>query len=326
MDRILKKIKKMKYLNLTKGFNPYNAQEHELIEHESFTFKGGEPHIKLIDFNLGVNVTVTCRIASFNDLGLLAVAMEALHQSGYLNEVYLFTPYFPGARQDRRMVEGEPLTVKVYADIINEMDFDCVTILDPHSHVAPSLIENCEVINNHRLVVEAIGDMVREKTEVDGQSYNIIAPDAGASKKAEELVAHLQGLSWTEDSGEAHTLFDDKDRLIYCQKKRNVSTGELSGFHADVEDLRNTPCIIVDDICDGGGTFLGLAEELKKKHAGNLYLVVTHGIFSKGLHKLCKAFKTVYTTNSVDPLKYFVGVVPKNFKQLNLTKDFILES
>jgi ribose-phosphate pyrophosphokinase len=37
---------------------------------------------------------------------------------------------------------------------------------------------------------------------------------------------------------------------------------------------------------------------LKKKNAGDLYLAVSHGIFSKGFDDLCKHFKGIYTTNS----------------------------
>jgi len=54
----------------------------------------------------------------------------------------------------------------------------------------------------------------------------------------------------------------------------------------------------VDDICDGGGTFLGLATALKEKNAGKLSLIVSHGIFSKGFEELNKSFDTVFTTNS----------------------------
>jgi ribose-phosphate pyrophosphokinase len=55
--------------------------------------------------------------------------------------------------------------------------------------------------------------------------------------------------------------------------------------------------LIVDDICDGGGTFIGLAAELKNKNAGKLYLAVSHGIFSKGFDSL-KCFDKIFTTNS----------------------------
>lgn len=37
---------------------------------------------------------------------------------------------------------------------------------------------------------------------------------------------------------------------------------------------------MVDDICDGGRTFIELGAALKEKNAGNLYLIVSHGIFS----------------------------------------------
>ncbi len=88
------------------------------------------------------------------------------------------------------------------------------------------------------------------------------------------------------------------DTFVKCEKHRNTSTGQLSGFEAYCDDLKGQPCIIVDDICDGGGTFLGIAEELKKKNAGDLYLVVSHGIFSKGLKDLASTFNAIFTTNS----------------------------
>ena len=60
------------------------------------------------------------------------------------------------------------------------------------------------------------------------------------------------------------------------------------------DDLAGRPCIIVDDICDGGGTFLGLAAELKKLNAGALILAVTHGLFTKGIHPLQGEFEHIY--------------------------------
>ena len=62
--------------------------------------------------------------------------------------------------------------------------------------------------------------------------------------------------------------------------------------------MEGSDILIVDDICDGGRTFIGLAEELKKKNAGDLYLFVTHGIFSQGFSELKKHFKKIFSTNS----------------------------
>jgi len=68
----------------------------------------------------------------------------------------------------------------------------------------------------------------------------------------------------------------------------------------------------VDDICDGGGTFIGLAKALKQKNAGNLYLAVSHGIFSKGFNELNKHFTKIFTTDS------FKTINESNVEQLKL--------
>lgn len=271
----------MKYLNLTKGFNPFNAKDYELIQFESFFFNCGEPHIKLNMESFDgkrQDVQVSIRIKSMNDLGMLAVATMALKQCGLLDKSFLFVPYFPGARQDRVMVEGEALTVGVYANWINEFKYDNVEIFDPHSDVTPAVIDNVDVINNHDFVLRSIKDM-------NLNNFNIISPDAGSNKKIKDLVVKI----W--DKTDIH-------EVIKCDKTRNVTNGEIVGFDVYDNDLKGMDCVIVDDICDGGGTFLGLAEELKNKNAGDLYLIVSHGIFSKGFKELSKHFKSIYTTDS----------------------------
>lgn len=84
--------------------------------------------------------------------------------------------------------------------------------------------------------------------------------------------------------------------FAHCQKKRSVTTGKLEGF--EVPDVASAyPAIIIDDICDGGATFLGIA---KQCGATNLALYVTHGIFSKGHRPLLDCFDHLYTTNTIE--------------------------
>lgn len=281
----------MKYLNLSEKFNPYNAKEKDCIKFELLTFAGGEPHIKIKYDNdivvdesndLGfIDVTITHRINSFGDLGTLLVAVDALKRTFNIIEFNLFLPYFPGARQDRPMIVGEPLTCKIYADIINNLKFHNVTIFDPHSFVTPALINNCNVINNHSFVSAAL-------IKIGGYEKDtvIISPDAGSNKKIMDLA---KDLSLTE--------------VVKCDKERDVSTGKIKSFSVYSDDLQKKDCIIVDDICSNGGTFLGLAKELKKKNAGNLYLIVSHGEFGKDkIHtfkKLGEVFKEIYCTDSI---------------------------
>jgi ribose-phosphate pyrophosphokinase len=71
----------------------------------------------------------------------------------------------------------------------------------------------------------------------------------------------------------------------------------------------------VDDICDGGGTFIGLVDALKKKNAGDLYLAVSHGIFSKGFDELTGSFKTIFTTDSFRDIEGVKGVTQIKLNQ-----------
>lgn len=257
-------------LNLDRNFKPINGEE---IEFESFTFSGGEPHIKInTNFDISKNISVTHRINSFNDLGLLCLAVDALQRMDAKLDT-LIIPYFPSARQDRVMIKGEPLSVKVYADIINTFHFKKVMVFDAHSEVTPAVLNNCEVITNHKF----IGNIIQKI----GNDLLLISPDGGALKKIYKVSAFLGGIE-----------------VVECSKSRDVKTGKLTGFKVYSNDLKGKDCLIVDDICDGGATFLGLAKELKNKNAGKLYLAISHGIFSKGFEEL-NCFEKIFTTNSV---------------------------
>ena len=257
-------------LNLDKNFSPFGNEK--IINFQSFTFSGGEPHIKIqSDFDTNEAVTITHRLNSFNDLGLLCVTVDALRRMD-VKIINLFIPYFPAARQDRVMIPGEPLSVKVYADILNAMNLNRVTVFDAHSEVTPALVNNCEVIPNHKFIAEVLKTI--------GSNVKLISPDGGALKKIYKVSEFLGGIE-----------------VVECSKSRDVKTGKLSGFKVYNDDLQGMNCLIVDDICDGGGTFIGLAEELKKKNAGKLFLAVSHGIFNKGFDDL-KCFDRIFTTDS----------------------------
>jgi ribose-phosphate pyrophosphokinase len=257
-------------LNLDPSFSPFAGQKE--IDFKSFTFSGGEPHIKINpDFDVNQKIIITHRLNSFNDLGLLCLTVDALRKMD-VKVIDLFIPYFPAARQDRVMIKGEPLSVKVYADIINAMQLNKVFVFDAHSEVTPALVNNCEVILNHTFIQEVL--------KVIGENVKLISPDGGALKKIYKVSEFLGGVD-----------------VVECSKSRDVKTGRLSGFKVYEDDLNGMDCLIVDDICDGGGTFVGLAEELKKKNAGKLYLAVSHGIFNKGFEVL-DCFDKIFTTNS----------------------------
>jgi len=126
----------------------------------------------------------------------------------------------------------------------------------------------------------------------EGKYAAVIAPDAGAEKRA-GAVAKKLGVP-----------------VIRAWKNRDVSTGAICGFGFDSNTLANlllpfegaaTRMLVVDDICDGGGTFTGLAEAISEHgHIElDLHLFTTHGIYSKGLDVLRRYFSHIYCTDSL---------------------------
>lgn len=247
------------------------------IEFELFKFPGGELHIKLnkrIDYNDIEKVIISHRIHNMDDLMAVLIAKDALERKG-VKHFDLIMPYIPYARQDR-FYDGESFTLQVFTDLLNSAKFEAVHVFDAHSLVSRALIKNCVHHPNTPYVRDVLADFTEELI--------LISPDAGASKKTSDLAVEL-GLM-----------------VVQGGKKRDTSTGELSGFEVHTHNLYGADCLIVDDICDGGGTFVGLAEQLKRKGAGSVHLFVTHGIFSKGFDVFKGVIDSVYCTDSFSTL------------------------
>lgn len=231
-------------------------------------YPGGEP---LINHDRSVRIErLLLRPRSM--LGLMAglFFVDALTARGWKTPE-LILPFVPGSRQDRLNPTGDFLfTARSVAKELNARNFPRLTILDPHSDVIPALLERCHVIS-------AATCLPKEHTWV-----GVISPDAGAEKRA-SLVAGRLGVP-----------------MLHAWKKRDVGTGAISGF--GLEPTGETPdgrWLVVDDICDGGGTFIGLADVLRARGIeADLY--VTHAIFSQGTEKLSARFGRIICTDSVE--------------------------
>lgn len=239
---------------------------------ETFRFPGGESHVKLSGAIKGQRIKVVARINSGDDLMQLALTADAIRRAGGIPLAAI--PYFPYARQDRCMVEGEPLSVKVVADFVNSMGFESVSIYDPHSDVTPALINNCRAVTNARFVGSVLNCLGRDR-------ICLVAPDAGAQKKQHKLC---QALNWVGSQ-------------VICSKLRDVSNGKIIRQTFD-GDPSGKNCLIVDDICDGGRTFIELSKELKSAGARQVFLAVSHGIFSQGEGPLKEVIDGVFCTDS----------------------------
>ena len=190
------------------------------------------------------------------------------------HQIDLHIPYLPYGRQDKEVHNELTFNLQVLADLLNSMNLESVTSVDAHNpDVTKKLIHefvNIKPETLHNRLIEAV------KPDV------IVFPDAGAAQR-----------------------YKTKLPKIICSKVRDQKTGAITGHdiyeNAYVDLNPGTKLLIVDDICDGGATFISVAKMLHHQEKNLLVdLFVTHGIFSKGReHLLTNGINAVYTTNSL---------------------------
>lgn len=234
---------------------------------EQIDFPDGQPHVRLPETVFpGCDVDVQISITDADKLLQLMLISDAIDGS-YCKKRRLRITYLMGARYDRRMYYGDSFDLKVIARMINSCGFSEVVILHPHSDTALALVDNSIAVGNGRLI-----------NEYKMTNAVLICPDAGAAKHVDKY------------KGANKNIVD----VAYCMKGRD-SEGNVNLTLFNPEKCRERNCVIIDDLCDGGATFVAIG---KQTPAAHLTLMVTHGIFSKGFSELEKYFNEIITTDS----------------------------
>ena len=217
-------------------------------------------------------IRITAHLRSPADQMALFMLTDAIRRACRA-PIHLNMPYVPYARQDRVCNPGEALAAKVFCQMINAQDYESVTIFDPHSDVVPALLDRVVVKD----AAEAIGLVLERSEFADGVTF--IAPDAGAQKRVLKLAKRF-----------------GVDSVACAEKVRDTKTGEILGVDLDFDFPAGKPALVIDDICDGGATFIALSENITTKCASYspLFLYVSHGIFSKGVDRVADHYDHIF--------------------------------
>jgi ribose-phosphate pyrophosphokinase len=234
-------------------------------------FPDNQPHVNVAGIGEGEEVKVICSITDSVKLVQLLETADALENVFAIKKV-LVIPYLMAARFDRLMQPGDSIDLKVVARLINSCGFARVILFDAHSDASSLLINNSITVSNRQMV-----EQYRQPEAV------LICPDAGAAKKVGKYF------EWNSHLKE----------IVYCSKNRDLATGNLTLEVLEPHNCAGRNCVIIDDICDGGATFLAIAAQIQPKH---LTLIVTHGIFSKGFAALEKSFQEIIVSDSFNKL------------------------
>lgn len=233
-----------------------------------------------IDYNTkveqdrSIRITVNEKINSYEDLWFIRCIKDLLDNMGYKAE--LIIPSMWEQQADRRFKWDESFGLKLVCDFINSMNFEKVYVYHPHSDVTAALLNNYQQMRSNEFFREVLDDIPQYLN-----ALTILSPDAGAFKWVFNIF-ETQGIAQNLDI-ECGAKVRDKDKLINVVNRL---------------DFEGKDVLIVDDICVYGGTFIKIANILKNRNIGNLYLAVVHMTVQNPNKDLETLFKTVYTTNS----------------------------
>lgn len=242
------------------------------VKVEWVTFSDGAVTCKIQDFPEFVNSQIIIRVEPETPVIQVPQLIKLLNNAlmNYkdfkcaLNTVFVLDiPYLPNGRADRIFESGNPNPLEEFLTDMDKLMYDELWLVDPHNE---EIIDELGYDFNIKITSQL--EAFKDAMELEGDPHFdfIVAPDAGAEEKAKTI-----GLAYDVP-------------VLQGRKKRDVSTGQIIeiGLEEHPHDLKGKNVIIIDDICDGGGTFIPLAKELQAQGA-IVKLYVTHLIASKGL-------------------------------------------
>lgn len=253
---------------------------------QAFGYPGGERQARLTDAGLksvvlADTIKIRARVRSTAAVIDLLQLLDAIYGVNHKAFIYLSMPYLPYARADRRFTAGDCNGLKVFSNLLQSSGLiHQIQVLDVHNEEAAKTFFGDKFVNVQPtyLIRECMAHFAAAANVPHASELTVLFPDKGAKDRYRSV---------------------DARRELYATKKREGATGKLLGFECGFDFRSDESVLIIDDICDGGGTFLGIAETLKKEgFVGNLGLYVTHGIFSKGTKELQKNFDRIYCTDS----------------------------
>lgn len=248
-------------------------KERSDIDYSLSRFPDGEIQITLGEFSRKKEINVRCRITSAEELFVLMQTCDILVRHGMRFSISIY--YLMGMRMDRVMDFNRPYTLKIIVNILDHLGATEIDLFNPHSEAALDLFKITDAREIYSEEWSPLIEQVRDECQV-------VIPDAGAVER--------------------YFPYEDEvpEGIIIGEKVRDIKTGKIMSIKVkNPEALDGRPLAIIDDLCDGGGTFVGLAEAIRQvKPDAVISIAVGHMVNPKGIENLSKNFNHVFFTNS----------------------------
>ena len=221
-------------------------------------FADMEIFVEVLDNVRGEDVFVvqsTSYPANDNLMELL-IALDTLRR-GSAKRITAVIPYFGYARQDRKSGPRTPISAKLVANLIVEAGAHRVLTMDLHAMQIQGFFD----IPVDNLYAAPLFARDIAQRHADGSAV-VVSPDVGGVVRARQLAQRLNA-----------------SLAIVDKRRERAGMSEVMNI---VGDVRGRDCIIIDDICDSGGTLCNAAEALLANGAKSVQVYVSHGVLSGG--------------------------------------------
>lgn len=270
----------------------------KLSDLEVFVFPDQEKRIRILEKVLDEDVVIVQSTSTPTDENYMQLffAIDALQRGG-AKSITAVIPYFGYQRQDHMFREGEAVSVKVIAKILEPLGINKLIAVDLHSKKIEEAF-NIPVSHLSALSVfaEKIKGMFGNYTlDAKRSSLVLVSPDMGGIRRIKILSSMLGNMSFA-----------------VIEKNRDLATGLVTADK--ITGKIGEKAIIVDDMISSGGTIATAAKLLKKNGAKEIYVFATHPVFSDKAPEILQNSGTekVYVTDTI-----FVPV-EKRFPKLEI--------
>ena len=250
-----------------------------LSPREIFIFPDGERRIQIQENVVDEDVIIIQTTSTPVDQNYLELffLIDAAKRSG-ARSVKVVMSYVGYQRQDHVFRDGEAVSMQVIITTLESLGIECVIACDLHTIRIPELFH---VPVKHLTGLPVFAEEIKKQKWGNGDTA-LISPDTGGIRRIEQLASLLNNMPY-----------------VTITKKRDFATNKVKalGFEGQIKKR----ALIVDDMISSGGTIVKAAELLKKNGAEEIYVFVTHPVFSSDAPKLMQesTVKKVYVTDSV---------------------------
>jgi ribose-phosphate pyrophosphokinase len=248
---------------------------------QSRIFPDGESYLRIETAVKNCHCMMVAELSHPDKKYLPLVFLAATLRELGAKSVGLVAPYLSYMRQDRRFIDGEAITSRIFAQQLSSV-VDWLVTIDPHLHRYHALDEIYSIPNRVVQGAPLLAQYLLNHGLIGQKKLFLVGPDAESEQWVSQIAAQ----------GGYPFVVGNKQR--FGDRDVRVTLPDLSRF-------RGSMAVIVDDVISSGQTILKCMEALQSLQVSEISCLAVHGIFADGIDStlMSHGLKHLVTTNTI---------------------------